>query len=306
MTVLSPTAPATLPRESTAFGLSALAALFWGSNFEATRFVLNDLPPWTAAAGRFAIAATAILLWLALRHGINLRVLRRNWRAFVTLGVLGVAGFNAALFLGLQTASPVSGALIMATSPLSTSLIDALIERRRPRAIALLGMVISLLGVGLTVGAFSGTHFASGDWLILVGSLGWALYPIGCRRWVRDASPIETASWTMVSGAVALAIAAFAFEQPLHGLATASSATWEALIWMALAGSVLAYLFWQTGIARRGPGPTSILFNLVPVSALVIAAAFGEIPNASQLAGVAVAIFGVLLASGRLRLPHRA
>lgn len=37
--------------------LSALAAIFWGTNFEATRLVLTDLPPWTAAALRFTLAA---------------------------------------------------------------------------------------------------------------------------------------------------------------------------------------------------------------------------------------------------------
>lgn len=37
--------------ETVAFALSALAAVFWGSNFEATRVVLQDMPPWTAAAG---------------------------------------------------------------------------------------------------------------------------------------------------------------------------------------------------------------------------------------------------------------
>ena len=40
-----------------ALALSALAAVFWGTNFEATRLALIDLPPWTAAAGRFVLAA---------------------------------------------------------------------------------------------------------------------------------------------------------------------------------------------------------------------------------------------------------
>nr|WP_272212149.1 EamA family transporter [Marinicella sp. W31]MDC2878055.1 EamA family transporter [Marinicella sp. W31] len=69
---------------------------------------------------------------------------------------------------------------------------------------------------------------------------------------------------------------------------------------MALIGSVLAYIFWQIGIARRGPSATSVVFNLVPVSALLVAALFGRMPDLFQIAGVAIAIFGILLASGRL------
>ncbi len=288
-----------------ALALSALAAIFWGTNFEATRIALHHLTPWTAAGARFGLAAVAILVWLWLRRGIDLRVLRRNLVAFALLGVAGVAGFNAALFVGMQTASPVTAALIMGTTPLTTALFDALIRRRWPRRVTVLGMGVSLLGVALTVGAFSGAHFARGDVLILVGSIGWSLYSIGCRSWVRDAASIETAAWTMTFGAAGLVAAAFVLGRPVAELADAGPVAQGVVIYMALVGSVLAYIFWQIGIAVRGPAATSVLFNLVPVAALAVAAAFGRVPGPAQLAGVAVAIFGVLLASGRLTLPGR-
>ncbi|WP_051341045.1 DMT family transporter [Azospirillum halopraeferens] len=277
--------------------LSALAAVFWGTNFEATRVVLTEMPPWTAAALRFAMAAGAALLWLWLTRGLDPGVLRRNAVAFVTLGLIGVTGFNAALFLGMETSSPVVAALIMGTSPLTTSLLDALINRRRPAGTALIGMGISLMGVALTVGALSGARFASGDLLIAGGSLAWALYSIGCRRWVAGAAPLETTVWTMIFGAAALILIAFAAESPLRLMAGASPVFWLASLHMALIGSVLAFVFWQIGIARRGPAATSVLFNLVPVSALAVAAGFGRTPGWSQVLGVAVAIFGVWLAS---------
>ncbi|RWR26206.1 EamA/RhaT family transporter [Sinirhodobacter populi] len=284
-------------RNSSALVLSALAAIFWGTNFEATRLVLIDLPPWTAAALRFAVAAVAALMWLALTRGLDLAVLRRNAPAFVVLGLIGITCFNAALFLGMETSSPVTAALIMGTSPLTTNLLEALINRRRPAGMALLGMAISLIGVALTVGAFSGARFASGDLLIAACSLGWALYSIGCRRQVSGAAPLETAVWTMTFGAVALVVIALAVETPAAALAGVSAVTWIAGLHMALIGSVLAIVFWQIGISMRGPAATSVLFNLVPVSALVVSALFGRVPSWSQILGVAVAVFGVWLAS---------
>ena len=161
-------------------------------------------------------------------------------------------------------------------------------------------MIVSLVGVALTVGAFSGTHFASGDLLILAGSVLWSLYTIGCRRWVVDATPIETSAWTMLAGMLVLGLVACKLEAPLTAFAHASAAAWLATIWMAVVGSALALIFWQVGIARRGPSATSVLFNLVPVSALVVAAIFGRMPDIMQIAGVAVALFGIMLASGKL------
>ena len=287
--------------ERGAFILSAMAAVFWGSNFEATRIALLDLPPWTAAAGRVFIAVAATLLWLAVTRGISLSVLRRNLVAFAVLGAIGVAGFTATLFLGMKTSSPVTAALIMGTSPLTTNLLISILLKRLPAPLAVLGMVISIVGVALTVGAFSGTHFASGDLLILLGSVLWALYTIGCRRWVAGATPIETSTWTMLSGALVLGLVAFRLEAPLTAFIHAPAVAWASTLWMALVGSALALIFWQVGIARRGPGATSVLFNLVPVSALVVAAIFGRTPHMMQIAGVAVALFGIMLASGKLQ-----
>ncbi|MDO5642171.1 MAG: DMT family transporter [Paracoccus sp. (in: a-proteobacteria)] len=288
--------------EPMAFTLSLLAAIFWGASFEATRIVLHDVTPWTAAAMRFAIASVVILIWLGLRQGYDLGALRRNALAFAVLGVIGIFGFNAALFLGMQSSSPVTAALIMATSPLTTNLAEALIQRRAPTRIAIIGMVIGLTGVALTVGAFSGASFSGGDLLILGGSLAWVAYTIGCRRWVVDATPLAGAAWTMLAGALALIAAALLMEAPATVLSHASANAWMAILWMAVPGSVLAYLFWQVGIAVRGPGATSVLFNLVPVAALIVAMAFGRMPGATQILGIAIAIFGVMLSSGRLRI----
>lgn len=286
--------------ETGAFILSALAAVFWGSNFEATRIALHGLPPWSAAEGRVVMAVAATLLWLAATGGISWTALRRNLLAFAVLGTIGVAGFTATLFIGMKTSSPVTAALIMGTSPLTTNLLDSMLSRRLPSPLALLGMLISLIGVALTVGAFAGTHFAPGDILILIGNLLWALYTIGCRRWVTGATPVETSAWTMLAGALVLGLAAFRLEAPLTAFVQAPVAAWASTLWMALVGSALALIFWQVGIARRGPGATSVLFNLVPVSALVVAAIFGRMPDMMQIAGVAVALFGIFLASGRL------
>lgn len=291
--------------ERGAFILSAMAAVFWGSNFEATRIALLDLPPWTAAAVRVVLAVAATLLWLAATKGISWAVLRRNVVAFAVLGLIGVAGFTATLFLGMKTSSPVTAALIMGTSPLTTNLLDSILLKRLPSPLGVLGMIISLSGVALTVGAFSGTHFASGDILILTGSLLWSLYTIGCRRWVTGATPIETSAWTMLAGALVLGLVAFRLETPLTALVHAPAVAWVATLWMALVGSALALIFWQVGIARRGPGATAVLFNLVPVSALVVAAIFGRTPDMMQIAGIAISLFGIMLASGNLQgKPH--
>lgn len=80
-------------------------------------------------------------------------------------------------------------------------------------------------------------------------------------------------------GTIVLLIATFFCDEPLAVAGSAFATSWAAMLWMALVGSVLAYLFWQAGIKVCGPGAPSVLGNLVPVAVLVIAVAFGRMPQ---------------------------
>ncbi len=67
---------------------------------------------------------------------------------------------------------------------------------------------------------------------------------------------------------------------------------------MGIAGSVFAYLFWNIGIATRGPGKTAIFFNFVPIFALGIQVTMGDIPSLAQVIGIIITIAGELLGQG--------
>lgn len=289
--------------ERSAVVLTLLATFFWGSNFQATKIALETVQPWTASVERFTIAVIGIFAILLAREGLRFSVLSRNFSAYLTLGIIGVAGFNGSLFVGLQTSSPVTAALIMATTPISANIIEALLNRRAPGRDRIVGMIVSLVGVSVVIThgrvLSSDIQLAPGDVIIFLGSLGWAAYTVGTRAFVRDATPLETTSWTMLFGTIALTLAAFVFENPPEAIFQTSYVSLAALVWMGVAGSILAYLFWNVGIAVRGPGKTSIFFNFVPIFALIIAAVMGVAPQGIQIVGVVSTICGVLVGQGR-------
>ncbi|WP_288960284.1 DMT family transporter [uncultured Sulfitobacter sp.] len=289
---------------TTAVMLTLLATFFWGSNFQATKFALESVPPWTASVERFIIAVIGIFAILIVKEGLRLSTLSRNFVAYVLLGVIGVAGFNGSLFVGLQTSSPITASLIMATTPISANILEALLNRKWPALDRIIGMAISLIGVSLVITngrILSGQiEFAVGDLIILMGSIGWAAYTVGTRAFIKNSTPLETTSWTMFFGSLALIVCAFLLETPFQAAAQTSGISLAAALWMGIAGSVLAYLFWNVGIAVRGPGKTSIFFNFVPVFALLISALLGTIPHLAQVLGIVLTICGVLVGQGRL------
>jgi len=290
-----------MPRNLTSIWAMVIGAtFFWGSNFNAASQLAGQLPPLTAAAARFAIAVAILLLMRALAGRAESHLDPRQLLALVLLGLIGVFGFNFAFFTALHCTSALNGALVMAWSPLLTTLLSAALLGTAITRQQLAGIAIAFAGVALVItgGHFADMHIARGDlWMILACVL-WSLYSVLVRRFVADVPPLQQARWTISAGAAALISIAFWQEQPLLQIVRQPLPVYLILSWMAVCGTVLAYLFWLRGLQVLGPQRAAIAFNLVPVFTLLVNLVLGQWPQPAQYAGLLLVISGVLVASG--------
>ena len=174
-----------------------LSTFFWGSNFNAGASVVADASPYVVATERFVFATIIIMIFMLLKDRNNLMALQKNWIAFIALGLLGITGFNLAFFIGLKTTSAINGSLIMATSPITTALLAAMIDKHKISLIQTVGMLISLFGVVIVVSNGSimnliSLNFSSGDLIIMLGNLAWATYTVGSRKYISNSTPLQT------------------------------------------------------------------------------------------------------------------
>lgn len=277
----------------TTYLLTAFATIFWGANFNLAKPVVAEMHPYIAGASRFLIAA-AIMLCITFYRGESVPL--RHLRVYLILGLMGVFGFNLFFFLGMQSTSAANGALIMALNPLITSLLAYVFLQQQPSNRQLLGFPIGVLGVAVVVlGAGAHLHVASGDWLILAANLSWAFYNVFARKLMpKDTSGIASTAGIMLVGALALtAVALISGEKFIIPSLHAGSA----LLLMTVGGGVLAYLFWNAGIAKLGAPQAAIFLNLVPLSSMIISAFEGMPPNQAQLIGGVLVISAVTFAS---------
>ncbi|MFW5399928.1 DMT family transporter [Yersinia sp. 1252 StPb PI] len=287
-----------------------LSTFFWGSNFNVAALIVNHVSPLLAATERFVIASVTILAVLLLRERNSWIVLKKNYLAFVLLGLCGITGFNLAFFIGLQTTTPINGALIMATSPITTALLFTLCERQKISRVQCVGMLISLLGVLLVIskGSISNLlnmEFNQGDMIILLGNIAWAAYTVGCRKYTVGATPLQITSFTMLFGTLGIVMFAYYTEGTFSGLYNISAFNHGALIYMGIAGSVLAYLFWNVGIKNLGAANTAVFFNLVPVFTMILAIFNHILPTGLQLSGAVLVIAGVICATQSYKMFFR-
>jgi drug/metabolite transporter (DMT)-like permease len=284
---------------ATSYVTVILATLFWGGNFNAAKVVVRSLPPFTSAAVRFAIATAVVVAIYLATEKVDVDALRRHFAWYVALGLLGVFGFNVLFFFGMKYTSPINGALIVATNPLMTVLLSSFLlhERLRPRQRA--GLLLSALGVVLVITGGSWTvirtmSISIGDLFVLMACACWALYGVLMRRYLRDSSPLATTTATIVCGAIAMV--PFAVMEPRAlPLRDLAFSVWLALLYLAIPGAVLAYLFWNRAVATFGPPRASIFYNMLPVFTMLISAVTGDRIVAAQVIGGAIVIAGCVL-----------
>jgi drug/metabolite transporter (DMT)-like permease len=255
------------------------------------------------------IAALVLILLLGLQKQINFKTVKSHWKMYILLGIIGIFGFNAFFFWGMQGTSPLNGALIMGTNPLVTTILAYLILKNPINKKQILGISFALIGVilVLTQGSLEiiqTLSISKGDLLILAGNVCWAIYGVLGKKYLNGSSSFETTTYTMIVGAICLLIL-LAFSSSPQPLSNVTWSAWGAIIFMAIFTSVLGYLWWNKGMAIIGATNTSLFFNLVPVVTMLLSFLTGAVITVPQVVGTFLVILGVLTASGFIKLRKR-
>jgi len=282
-------------------------SVFTGATFHLAKYTVGYFAPSSAAAWRFGLAAVVMLIILIFSEGIKISQLKKNAISYIILGVVGIFGFNALFFVGLKYTSPVNGALIMGLNPLLTTIFARMILKDRITRRQVVGILFALIGVMLVITQGSietirTLSFSGGDLLIFGGNVCWALYSVLGRRFLKDATPLSTTTYTMIIGAVSLIVFSLFTSNPVP-LPNISIGAWGAIVFMAFFTSVLGYLWWNQGMKELGASKTSLFFNLVPVVTMIISFVIGTPITVFQIIGAVLVILGVLTASGVINIP---
>ncbi|MEJ7809910.1 MAG: DMT family transporter [Gemmatimonadaceae bacterium] len=272
-------------------------SLIWGVNFSVMKLATGAMNPLAFNASRVALAAAALLVAARLTRAP--RPSARHVVMLLALGVLGCGFYQLFFIEGLSRTRAGNAALVQAGGPAYIALIGWAmgIERIAWRGWA--GIALSLAGMSLVVFGKTGTHASastlSGNLLVALASLCWAVFAVLMKRYAAGINPVQVAALTMLGGSIPLLLHA---APAMAGTNWASVSTfgWLAIVYSGLGSLVVAYLFWYRGVRVLGPTRTAMYSNLQPVIALLIAwPTLREVPTPWQLAGTATIVAGVLL-----------
>jgi drug/metabolite transporter (DMT)-like permease len=295
-----------LPAKHLLFAL--LAVCIWSGNTIVSKLAAGAIPPGIIAFDRWCIAFLLLTPFQARAAWRHRAEIARQLPRLALLGLLGMAmcqglGYYAA---GFTTATNM--ALLLALVPLLTLLVSAVFLRDKPPVTALLGGLVSLLGIVIVLGQgrlLSQGPYAGagrGDALMLIAVLAYATYGILLRRWTM-ALPAWTSIYVQVGAAVLLLLPCLLLDSrpPL------TTPVAVMVLYAAIPGSIVAPFAWMAAVKRLGAGRTAIFMNLIPILTAAIAAAFlGEALRLHHLLGGGLTLAGILLVQHRPAAPRPA
>ena len=280
--------------------IPALFVVLWATGFIGARFAMPWAEPFTFLAARFALAF-AILAVLAVALGSRWPGPRAALHAAVA-GALMHGIYLGGVFWAIRHGMPAGlSALIVGLQPIITAVLAGplLGERILPRHWA--GLAAGFAGVVVVLapklGELGGGVTAVTLAACLAAVVGMSAGTIWQKRHATGGSLVTGTCLQYAGAALVMVIASFAFETRQF---TLNGELVFAMAWLVLVLSIGAIFLLMVMIRDGEMSKVASLFYLVPAATAVIAwALFGEELSLLQIAGMALATFGVGLATAR-------
>jgi drug/metabolite transporter (DMT)-like permease len=283
--------------------LPIVFVLIWSTGWIVAKFVAPHADPFVFLVARYVLAV-ALLAPLAFALGAAWPRGWPAWRAAILNGVLLHGVYLGGVWWAIDHGVPAGvSALIAALQPLFTALAGPLVGERLDGR-RWLGVALGFVGVAAVVAPRldpSQTEALGALWLpIAVNVVAMAAVTAatlhqkrslaGANLWTL--APVQYLGALLVAVPAALVLGELRFDLTLETVA--------ALLYSVVVLSIAAVMLMLVMIKRGEVSRVAALIYLVPPAAAVQAyLLFGETLNGLQIAGMALAAAGVMLAAGR-------
>lgn len=195
-------------------GMVVLMSFLFGNNFVALEVGLRHAGPITlqAVAVTFAVAA---LVGLSRRERLPVMAMQRD--TMFAIAAIGLALSVASPLLmayGVQRVNPAVAAMVVASAPISTLLLEWVVLHDRLSGLSIVGVVVGVIGVGLVVSPLGGDGASElvGVIMLIGASTAWAVGLILTRVLPGVVGGGRFVIWQMAFGLPVLYTLAFVLE----------------------------------------------------------------------------------------------
>ncbi len=242
----------------------------------------------------------AVGLWRTLGVGLLLlpavRPISRRDALWTLLAGAFLALHFWAGFASLAHTTVMRSTLLVTLNPVWTALVEWLGWKEPPHRAWWLGLSVAVPGVLLLAGGGdAGGATLLGDGLALLGGVFGSLYLLVGRQVRQRVGIASYAGLVSLAAALVLLPLALWLQAPLWGY---SGSAWLALLGLTLGPQLLGHNGFMYSLKYVKASVTSVFILLEPVGAALLAVVlFAEVPGVLEIAGGALVLLGVALAT---------
>jgi drug/metabolite transporter (DMT)-like permease len=250
------------------------------------------LGPAGLSVARLAVASAALGLAAPF-----LKVRRPRLRDLPLIALCGAAGMTAYQLLlnsGERVVPAGTSSLLVVTAPVYASLLATCFLGERPTRRRWTGSAVALAGTAL-IAVSHGLGFGASALVVLAAAVVQGVFHTAQKPLLSRYSSFEVTVYAMWAGTVFILPWTGAL---LDALPHASAPAIASAVFLGIAPSAIGFVLWAYAMARMDVAQATTSLYLVPAAAIIISLLWlSEIPGITELAGGAIALAGVILAS---------
>jgi drug/metabolite transporter (DMT)-like permease len=289
----------------TGIGLAVLAAFIWSGNFIVARGVNKQIPPISLNFYRWLLASLIIFPFAVKKFRLEWKTVKQSWHYLFWISLTGIALFNTFVYIGAHYTSAINLALIGTTSsPIMAVIFARIFLQEKIGWLKLAGMILCIAGVLYLIsnGNFYNLvsfQFSEGDLWVLLAAFCFAVYNTLVKKKPAAISPVNFL-FVIFSTGTLMVVPFYILE-----INRTPAVTWNvnlllAILYLALAASVICFLIWNMAIGKLGAGRTALFGNLIPVfssieASIILHEQFTQVHVVSML----IVFTGIMLANIR-------
>lgn len=252
----------------------AIIYLVWGSTFLAIRVGVREVPPFLLAGMRFFAAGIVLYAWMRIQGTPS--PTRREWATASFLAVLIFVGDYGLLFWAEKRVPSGIAAVMMATIPVFMAIAEIVFLRTQKLTLRLgLALLVGIGGVVVLVSRSASFGDApidiAGAIALVVSAISWSLAAILTRKLSLPESKVMSSGAQMLAGGILLTLtAAMLGEFRGFDVRAVSIGAWLALIYLIVAGSIVAFTAYVWLIHHESPTKVGTYAYVNPVVAVLL------------------------------------
>lgn len=275
-----------------------IAVLIWSLNMTVNRYVADYISPLSISFYRWVLAFLVLSPFVYKQVKNQWLSIRPNLGHLAVLGALGMVLYQGLAYSSAHYTSATNMGLINAFIPIFTIIVGIFILKIRPSMTAILGSLLSLIGLIYVMAQGQWAHVFVlgnsyiGDLMMLIAVFFYACYGVLLKKW-QIQIPLILSLYIQICFALLFHLPFIAFM----GLDAINANNGASIAYAGIFPSIAAPLLWMMAVQQLGPNRSSIFMNLMPIFTAMIAYVWlDESWTIYHTVGGLVILLGIVLA----------